>query len=217
MRDPEGKPDQLDKFGMVRRDAMKQFTTFKTLALSALLVAAPAFAVNSTANPIANSAVDGAPTLTAAEQNWQLTENVRKALNSLAYYSVFDDLSYSVDGDQVVLAGQVSRPVIRNSAVRAVERIPGVTTVVDRIEVLPLSSYDDRLRVNAYYAIYGTPALSRYAINGRPPIRIIVRNGDVTLEGVVNNDLDRKIAYNRIAGLPGAFTVTNHLRLDRID
>lgn len=144
-----------------------------------------------------------------------LDRQVRSTINKLPYFGVFDDLSYSIDNAGVVtLSGATRTYVVRNSAVSAVKRLPGVTRVEDKIEVLPLSPYDDNIRLRAYNAIFGYPALSRYAINARPPIRIIVNQGNVTLAGVVNNELDRTLVYNRIQALPGVFSVTNNLRLD---
>jgi hyperosmotically inducible protein len=141
--------------------------------------------------------------------------DIRHAINSLAYYGVFDDLGFTIDdAGAVTLSGQVMQYYVRNSAVSVVKGIPGVTRVNDQIEVLPLSPFDNNIRIRAYNAIFGYPALSRYAINSRPPIRIVVKNGNITLAGVVNNEMDRTLVYNRIRALPGAFTVTNELRLD---
>jgi hyperosmotically inducible protein len=151
----------------------------------------------------------------AADANPDLDKQVRQAINKLAYYSVFDDLSYSIsEAGIVTISGQVTQYTVRNSALAAVSRLTGVVRVEDKIEVLPLSPFDNNIRLRAYNAIFGYPALSRYAINARPPIRILVKNGNITITGVVNNDLDRKLVYSRIRALPGAFTVTNGLRLD---
>lgn len=178
---------------------MKIGYTISTLATAALL-ALPAGASQPTPSPAPAAAVE---------------RDVRHAINSLAYYSVFDDLDFTLDDAGVVtLSGEVTRYYVRNSAVSAVKNIPGVTRVEDKIEVLPLSPYDNNIRVRAYNAIFGYPALSRYAINSRPPIRILVKYGNITLAGVVNNELDRTLAYNRLRSLPGAFSVTNQLRLD---
>jgi hyperosmotically inducible protein len=147
--------------------------------------------------------------------NPNLERDVRQAINTLAWYGVFDDLSFSVDDKgAVTLSGQVMQYNVRNSALSAVKNVKGVERVVDNIEVLPLSPFDNGIRLRAYNAIFGYPALSRYAINARSPIRILVKNGNITLAGVVNNELDRTLAYNRLRALPGAFTVTNELRLD---
>lgn len=147
--------------------------------------------------------------------NPNLEKDVRHAINSLAYYGVFDDLNFTIgDNGVVTLTGEVMRYYVHNSAVAAVRDVPGVTRVVDQIEVLPLSPFDNDIRIRAYNAIFGYPALSRYAINSRPPIHIVVKRGNISLEGVVNNELDRTLVYNRIRSLPGAFSVTNDLRLD---
>jgi hyperosmotically inducible protein len=145
----------------------------------------------------------------------ELERAVRHALNSLAYYGVFDDLSFAVnDAGVVTLSGEVVQYYVRNSALSAVKNVPGVTSVNDKIQVLPLSPFDNDLRIRAYNALFGYPALSRYALNSRPPIHIVVNRGNITLTGVVNNEMDRVLAYNRIRSLPGAFTVNNELRLD---
>lgn len=144
-----------------------------------------------------------------------LNNKVRQAINGLPYYGVFDDLSYSIDDKGVVtLHGATRTYVVRNSAISAVKGLSGVARVVDKIEVLPLSPYDDNVRVRVYNAIFGYPALSRYAINSRPPIRIIVDRGNLALEGVVNNELDRTLIENRVRSVAGVFSVKNNLRLD---
>lgn len=153
----------------------------------------------------------------AAAPSTGLDEEVRKELLKLPYFGVFDNLEYSVDGSEVTLSGQVTRPVLKRDAVNVVKRLKGVEIVHDNVEVLPLSNYDDNLRVRAYYAIFGSPSLSRYAIAAQSPIRIVVKNGNVTLEGVVNSEVDRRLAFARVNGLPGTFSVTNNLRLDRED
>jgi hyperosmotically inducible protein len=143
-----------------------------------------------------------------------LNAKVHHAIESLAYYGVFDQIDYSVDNGVVTLRGEVRTYPVHNSAISAVKNIPGVEQVIDNIEVLPLSPYDDSLRVRAYNAIFGYPALQQYALRARSPIRILVKNGNITLTGVVNRELDRKLIDNRIRSLPGAFSVTNNLRLD---
>jgi len=149
-----------------------------------------------------------------SEVSRDLGTKVRQAINGLAYYGVFDEIGYNVNDGVVTLTGEVRTYPVHNSAISSVRNIPGVTKIVDNIEVLPLSPYDDNLRVRAYNAIFAYPALSRYAINSRSPIRILVKNGNITLSGVVNRELDRELIYNRVSGLAGAFSVTNNLRLD---
>jgi hyperosmotically inducible protein len=132
----------------------------------------------------------------------------------LPYYGVFDNLAYRVDGDTVTLLGQVTRPTLKDDAERVVKNIEGVEKVVNNIEVLPLSPNDDRIRLAAYRAIYGQPTLNRYGLQAVPPIHIIVKNGNVTLEGTVASDADKSIANIQANGVPGAFSVTNNLKTE---
>jgi len=150
-----------------------------------------------------------------AASNPNLERDVRRAINKLAYYDVFDDLGFQVSPQGVVtLVGEVTNYPVHNSALSAVKSIQGVTGVEDQIEVLPLSRFDDDLRIRAYNAIFGFPALSRYALNSRPSIHIIVKDGNIALEGVVNKEFDRQLAETRLRSLPFAFKITNNLRLD---
>lgn len=142
-----------------------------------------------------------------------LEQQVRHELLMLPYYNVFDSLSFQVQGTQVVLEGQVTRPVLRSDAVNVVRRIPGVTGVTDKIEVLPLSPFDNRIRFAEYRALFGQPTLYRYALGTQPSIRIIVKNGHVTLDGVVNNETDKNLATIYANGVFGVFSVTNNLRV----
>jgi len=143
-----------------------------------------------------------------------LKKEVRHELVMLPYYGVFDNLAYRVNGSTVELFGQVSRPTLKSDAERVVKQIEGVEKVVNNIEVLPVSPNDDRLRLAAFRAIYGHPALNRYAIQAVPPIHIIVKNGHVTLEGVVANEADKNIANIQANSVPGVFSVTNNLRVE---
>jgi hyperosmotically inducible protein len=136
---------------------------------------------------------------------------VRHQLLLLPYYSVFDNLSYRIDGDTVTLQGQVVRPTLKSDAESAVKSIEGVSSVVNNIEVLPLSPMDDQVRGAVYHAIYGDPQLSRYAYSSVASIHIIVKAGTVTLEGVVDNDTDKNMAYLRANGVPNVFSVKNNL------
>jgi hyperosmotically inducible protein len=133
----------------------------------------------------------------------------------LPFYGVFDNLAFRVDGAVVTLLGQVTRPTLKSSAERVVKNIEGVEKVVNEIEVLPNSPNDDRIRMAVFRAIYSDSVLSRYALRAIPPIHIIVRNGNVTLEGVVANEGDRNIANIRANGVSGVFSVTNNLRVER--
>jgi hyperosmotically inducible protein len=145
----------------------------------------------------------------------QLSKRIRKELVTLPYYGVFDNLAYEIDGSTVTLHGQVVRPSTRSDAARRVARLEGVRQVVNRIEVLPLSSFDDSIRRATYRAIFNTGGLYRYALGANPSLHIIVNNGHVTLEGVVASEGDRTLAYMAASQVPGVFSVTNNLRTDR--
>ena len=142
-----------------------------------------------------------------------LEQRVRSELLKLPYYGVFDHLVFQIDGEQVTLSGHVNRPTLKTDAERAVRGVEGVTTLSNKIEVLQLSPNDDRIRVAAYRAIYGHSTLARYRLNPHPPIRIIVKNGNLTLMGVVGSDMDRVIAHMQANSVPGAFSVTNNLQV----
>lgn len=145
----------------------------------------------------------------------RMVQEVRHHLVMLPYYSVFDDLGFTVNGGTVTLVGAVTRPVLKDDAGKAVKDVEGVTNVVNDIEVLPLSSMDDQLRRRVYRAIYGDPALStRYGYQTLPSIHIIVKSGNVRLEGVVANEMDRSLAFLRANAVPGAFHVDNELKVE---
>jgi hyperosmotically inducible protein len=130
----------------------------------------------------------------------------------LPFYGVFDNLAYKVDpAGTVTLLGQVVRPTTKSDAENSVKRIEGVEKVVNNIEVLPTSPNDDRIRRDAYRAIYGNDVLSQYQMRAVPPIHIIVNNGKITLEGVVARQMDKQIAGMQANGVPGSFSVTNNL------
>src|SRR5438105_2384233 len=112
-----------------------------------------------------------------------LSKKVRHELVMLPYYNVFDNLAYKVDGDTVTLYGEVTRPTLKSDAGRVVKRIEGVRNVVNNIQVLPLSPFDDQIRRAEYRAIFGFGPMYRYALGAVPSIHIIVNNGHVTLEG----------------------------------
>ena len=144
-----------------------------------------------------------------------LVERVRHELVMLPFYGVFDNLAFSVEGGRVTLLGHVTRPTLKSSAANVVKRLEGVTAVSNDIEVLPLSPFDDGIRLRVARAIYGSTSLSRYSLGSQPSIRIIVKNGEVTLEGVVLNQGDRNVANIRANGVFGVFKVNNNLRAER--
>ena len=143
----------------------------------------------------------------------RITKEVRHELLMLPYFGVFDNIAYKVDGYNVTLLGQVSRPTLKSDAENVVKRIEGVEHVDNQIEVLPTSPNDDRLRLRLFRAIYDYPALQKYALGVQKPIRIIVKNGHVTLEGIVDNEGDKNIANIRANGVSGVFSVTNNLQV----
>lgn len=145
----------------------------------------------------------------------KLTKEVRHELVMLPYYSVFDNLSYKVEGDHVTLMGQVTRPTLKSDAENVVKHIEGVGSVTNEIEVLPLSPNDDRIRRATYRAIYGYSQFTKYSLEAVPSIHIIVKNGNITLEGVVDSDADKNLAGIRANSVPGAFSVTNNLRVEK--
>jgi hyperosmotically inducible protein len=145
----------------------------------------------------------------------RIAREVRHELVMLPYYGVFDDLAFSVNDGAVTLMGAVTRPTLKSDAENVVKRIEGVNEVINKIEVLPLSPMDDQIRMAVYRAIYGDPALStRYGYRALPSIHIIVKNGHVTLEGVVANEADKNIANIRANGVSGVFSVENNLQVE---
>jgi hyperosmotically inducible protein len=158
-----------------------------------------------------SSAAAASQTQTEPKAQQNLIKEVRHQLVLLPYYSVFDNLVFRVQGSKVILMGQVVRPTLKSDAEAAVKSIEGVTGVENDIEVLPTSPMDDQVRRAVYRAIYGEPALSRYALSAVPSIHIIVKNGNVTLEGVADNETDKNLAGLRANGVPNVFSVKNNL------
>src|SRR3954467_12651998 len=171
-------------------------------------------------------------------------EEIRKELLQLPYYGVFDYLAFSYDNGTVTVMGYAYHSALKQDAARGAKRAPGVDQVIDKIEELPVSQFDDDLRWKAYYAIYRDPFLSRYAPGGgllwghrhrfgagfhamgsrrfpgmEPlgdyPLHIIVNHGTITLLGVVDSENDKTVAGLRARGVPGAFGVENELVVER--
>ena len=169
---------------------------------------------------ISGLAVGGAVLGNAAEKSTikgedRIVHEVRHELLMLPYYNVFDNLAYRVDGTTVTLMGQVTRPTLKSDAENVVRKIEGVETVKNEIEVLPASPNDDEIRRAEYRAIYSQAGLQLYSVRSIPPIHIIVKNGNVTLEGVVANETDKNLANVAARGVPGVFSVTNNLRVEK--
>ena len=146
----------------------------------------------------------------------RITRETRHELIMLPYYDVFENLAFQVGGDgRVTLLGSVTRPTLKSSAENVVKNIEGVENVDNQIEVLPLSPNDDRLRRAVYRAIYGQPGLDRYGFQAVPSIHIVVKNGNVALEGVVDSEGDRNLAGIKANGVSGVFSVKNNLRIEK--
>ena len=143
----------------------------------------------------------------------RISREVRHELIMLPNYGVFDHLAYRLNDATVTLLGQVTRPTLKSAAENVMKEIEGVEQVRNEIEVLPASPNDDRIRMEAYRAIYGHTTLNRYALQAVPPIHIIVKNGNLTLEGVVAYEVDRRVAGMRARSVKGVFSVTNNLLL----
>jgi hyperosmotically inducible protein len=155
----------------------------------------------------------GTPDLKARHD--RLAKQIRHELVMLPYYSIFDNLTFRIEGvDGVVLMGQVVKPTLKQEAENAVRGIEAAGKVVNNIKVLPLSPNDDTIRRAAFRAIYSQDGLDRYAMSAVPSIHIIVENGNITLEGVAANKMDKDLAGIAANQVSGAFSVTNNLRLE---
>ncbi len=140
-------------------------------------------------------------------------EAIAEQVNRYTQFTIFDSVSASVDNGTVVLTGWVTMPYKRDDLEQRVRRVSGVTAVENGIGVLPVSQFDDQLRFRIARAIYGNSSFWQYASMVNPPIHIVVNRGRVTLEGVVNSNVERMLARSLATGF-GAFEVTNDLRTD---
>jgi hyperosmotically inducible periplasmic protein len=141
----------------------------------------------------------------------RIVREVRHQILMLTDFGVFDNIAFKLNGYDVMLVGQVTRPMLRSDAERVVKKIEGVERVENRIQVLPVSSFDDRLRRDLFKAIYGYGPLQHYGVGSNRPIHIIVNRGHVALEGVVDRQADKDMAGIRANGVFGAFSVQNNL------
>lgn len=152
----------------------------------------------------------------SARAQERLVQEVRHELVTLPFYSVFDNLEYRVNGYTVSLMGQVTRPTLKSDAESAVKAIEGVEKVINQIEVLPLSPSDDRIRRAVYRTLFSqNSSLFRYGWGAVPPIHIIVKNGHVTLTGVVDSEADKNTATMLVNGVSGIFSVRNNLSVKK--
>ncbi|MGZ4829167.1 MAG: BON domain-containing protein [Candidatus Angelobacter sp.] len=141
----------------------------------------------------------------------RIAKDVRHQILMLPDFGTFDNIAFKLNGYDVTLLGQVTRPTLKSDAERVVKKIEGVERVDNRIEVLPVSSNDDRLRFDVFNAIYRYAPLQHYGVGSNRPIRIIVNHGNVTLEGVVDRESDKNMAGLRANGVAGVFSVQNNL------
>jgi hyperosmotically inducible protein len=183
--------------------------------LFAALVPGSAWARGAPASPAQNQNASQAQR--QANTEVALIKEVRHVLVMQPFYTVFDNLEFKVDGEQVTLMGQVVRPALKSDAEAAVKKIEGVTSVKNEIKVLPPAPADRSIRFREYRAIYSAPGFQKYEIQAVPPIHIIVDMGHVTLTGVVDSQSDKTIALMRAKQVPGVFSVTDKLRVVNSD
>ena len=190
-------------------------TTIRPLSIRSLLVVIAFTVIASTGTLAWAKSAQGTVPPDRGSQNYEkwLTREAGHELIQVPWLSVFDNLQYSVSGTEITLSGQVWQPVTKDDAQNAVKRIEGVTKVINNIEVLPLSPMDDQIRRAEYRAIYGEPALQRYAMGVLPSIHIIVKGGHVTLVGTVDNQMDKNVAEIRAKSVPNVFSVDDQLQV----
>ena len=150
-----------------------------------------------------------------AKAEARLQKEVRHVLVTQPFYTVFDNLAFKIDGDRVTLLGQAVSPTLKIDAGNAVKAIEGVSAVDNQIEILPPSPADRQIRRAEFRAIYSAPGMQKYSIQAVPPIHIIVKNGHVTLVGVVANEMDKTLANARANSVLGVFSVQNDLTVEK--
>lgn len=153
------------------------------------------------------------PTVPDTQLRAQIAKKLR--YDRVGYYdNMFDYLSIGVNNGVATVSGATMNDVARDSALAIVQRMPGVKDVVNNITLLPVSIFDDSIRLRTAQAIYRDPVLGKYATDPSKPIRIVVDNGTVSLYGAVDSAMDKQIAGMRANEVPGAFRVENHLTVD---
>jgi hyperosmotically inducible periplasmic protein len=145
--------------------------------------------------------------------NYTIFKDVANQVNRYPNFTVFDDVAANIDNGMVTLTGHVTMPYKKDDLERRVMKVNGVVAVQNKIEVLPVSMFDDELRFRIARAIYGNSSFWQYAAMANPPIHIVVKNGNVTLEGVVNSNVERALARSLATGF-GEFSVKNNLKTD---
>ena len=180
-------------------------TLFVTLFTSLMALSSPAFA-----SAVAGAAVDEQ---TPERKDLQVFNDVADQVNRYTQLTIFDSISASVDNGHVVLSGWVTMPYKKNDLEHRVQKVAGVTGIDNKIGVLPVSQFDDELRFRIARAIYSHSLFWNYAAMANPPIRIVVNGGRVSLEGVVQSNVERQLARSLASGF-GAFEVKNELKTD---
>lgn len=190
----------------------------KRRVFTALMIVSLILATSTMA--LANGNIESKPQTATTTQSGQpsdqayIVKEVRHELTMLPYYTLFDWLEFQVENGTVTLSGQVVRPMLKSDAEHVVNRISGVAKVVNQIEVLPLSPMDDQIRMREARAIFNSDGpLSRYEWQAVASIHIIVKNGNVTLKGIVNNQVDSNLANIKANGVANVFAVHNELQV----
>ena len=155
----------------------------------------------------------GAPAFAADSENLQTFRAVQKQVLQYPHFTIFDDVDVQVNDGAVVLLGKVTMPYKRDDIERRVQKVAGVSRVDNRLAVLPVSQFDDQLRLGIAQAIYSNPAFRGMVSMVNPPIHVIVEHGHVRLDGVVMNEVDRALARS-IAGNFPAFSISNELKTE---
>ncbi len=162
---------------------------------------------------VSDQIIVGGPELSDVALRNKLAKKL--AYDRVGYGNVWNVFTVAVNNGVATIGGEVRNPVDKDSAIAEVVNTPGVKGIVDQVKVAPTSLFDDELRLRVARAIYRDPSLSRYGMDPQAPIRILVENGHVGLYGTVMNDFDRNVAFIRANGVPGAFSVENHLLTDK--
>jgi len=182
-----------------------------TLLAAVLALGSTGLAIAVTTDEASQQSAPGA----SARLEQRLSSEVRHELNMIPQFTVFDNLAYRVDGGTVTLLGQVRDAIVKDSAEARVKHLEGVERVDNKIEILPASFNDDRIRGRVARAVFNDPRLFNYGIQPVPPIHIIVKNGHVNLVGVVRTQADKDDAFIRANGVSGVFSVENNLQVEQ--
>jgi hyperosmotically inducible periplasmic protein len=164
---------------------------------------------------VATAGAAGKDKAVGPQTDADVVKNVRHEILMYPNYTLWDDVSFRVENGSVELLGAVNQPYKKSDLQKIIQHVPGVTAVTNQLKVLPLSSFDDRLRLQVARAIFRDPTLSRYSMGAVPSIHIIVDNGHVTLTGMVSTAMEKQIAGMRASGAGLGFgPVVNNLTVE---